>query len=85
VLNTSQDEATPLKIVDIPFFDPVSSDSWMWVTTPSWSPDGEWLVYHRCKILRGCTWENSIIFKVSSNGGGEEIVISGGEFPNWKP
>jgi len=35
VLDISQVEAISRQIVDIPFFDPVSSDSWMWATTPS--------------------------------------------------
>lgn len=50
---------------------------------PRWSPDGKWLVFHRCPP--GCYGiENFKIVKVKVETGEEEIVIRGGAYPYWR-
>jgi len=74
------------RLVDQPFFDPWSSGSpWEDATVPSWSPDGAWLVYHRCNAVKSCTWEDATIYKIPSDGGQEETILQGGEYPSWRP
>jgi Tol biopolymer transport system component len=67
-------------------FDPsIIGSAWNSTPMPSWSPDGKWLVYHRCNINEVCTWEDTQIYKISSNGGDEIAIVQGGEFPSWRP
>jgi len=79
VLDMNDPGAQPKQLLDISFF-----KSWTdggsaagFVTTPSWSPDGEWLVYHRCEAARYCTWEDATIYKIPSSGGAEEAFLPG--------
>jgi len=86
VMDLNNAESTPRQVVDRPFFDPSEGGSpWSLVTTTSWSPDGKWLVYHRCNMAKVCTWEDSQIYKVPSNGGKEELILNRGEYPSWRP
>lgn len=86
VLDMSDPEAQPKQLLDIAFFDPWEGGSpWSLVTTPSWSPDGEWLVYHRCEVSKTCTWQDATIYKIASSGGAEEVILQGGEYPSWRP
>ena len=79
-------ESEPRQLIDRPFFDPWRGGSpWSYVSVPSWSPDGTWLVYHRCSTAKICTWEDAYIYKIRSDGGQEEIIIKGGEYPSWHP
>jgi hypothetical protein len=73
------------QIIDTPFFDPKGSGSpWGSITQIRWSPDGEWLVYHRCNKA-SCLAEDASIYKVRVADGEEEKIYSGGKFPSWKP
>jgi len=46
--------------------------------TPSWSPDGKWLVYHRL------TSTGPFIYKVSVESGIEIEIFEGGMYPDWR-
>lgn len=50
---------------------------------PFWSPDGKWLVYHKC-INNSCyRLEDFSIFKVNVDTGVETKIKDGGMFPIW--
>lgn len=50
---------------------------------PRWSPDGKWLIFHRCPP--GCHGINNFtIVKVEVETGKEEIVFHGGAYPFWR-
>jgi hypothetical protein len=86
IIDLISDKATSRKLVDQPFFDPWRAGSpYNFVTVPSWSPDGNWLVYHRCDTLELCTMEEAQIYKINTNGGDEIPLTKGGEYPSWKP
>ncbi len=52
---------------------------------PRWSPDGEWLVYHRCSNGKNvCSIAESSIYKVEVATGKEVKIVDGGIFPDWK-
>jgi hypothetical protein len=75
--------ARPRKIVDISY----SASSYKWGSVPAWSPDGQWLVYHRC--MKDCTSgseriENFSIFRVRVDTGEEILLIEGGVNPYWR-
>lgn len=55
-----------------------------WAPIPSWSPDGEWLVYHRCNEGYSCLIAESSIYKVEVATGKEIKIVDGGIFPDWK-
>ncbi len=60
-----------------------------WPPIPSWSPDGEWLVYHKCtvpvEIGASCTYaEDYAIFIVNVATGEETLLIEGGLNPYWR-
>jgi hypothetical protein len=50
---------------------------------PKWSPDGKSLVYHYCSKPFPCKTEDTQIFTISSVGGKEVLIHSGGEYPSW--
>ena len=50
---------------------------------PRWSPDGKWLIYHRCDGY-SCVVDENAIYKVEISTGKEEKVIDGGAFPDWR-
>ncbi len=51
---------------------------------PRWSPDGAWLIYHKCKLRSYCQGvEDYSIFKVNVETGVESKVVDGGLFPDW--
>lgn len=73
-------------LVDQPFFNPwVGPSPWTDISIPYWSPDGNWIIYHRCDTTRICHWEDARIYKISTYSGEEETILVGGEFPNWRP
>ncbi len=51
---------------------------------PQWSPDGKWIVYHRCDTYSCIVYENTI-YKVEVSSGSEVKLIYGGGYPDWKP
>jgi len=51
---------------------------------PRWSPDGRWIIYHRCEDEL-CIIPHGSIYKVSADGGPEEIIIQKGVYPSWRP
>jgi tricorn protease-like protein len=80
----SLDKQEGIRLVNQPFFSPWSGGSaWDLVTTPRWSPDGEWLIYHRCDSDKLCMTADAHIYKIPSTGGEEVLVHSGGEYPSW--
>jgi Tol biopolymer transport system component len=51
---------------------------------PIWSPDGKWLVYHKC-IREECEKRSDFnIYKVNVDTGVESLVITGGLYPIWR-
>lgn len=50
---------------------------------PRWSPDGKWLVYHRCE-QDSCFIDDNTIYKVDVKTGTEVKIIDGGAFPDWR-
>jgi hypothetical protein len=57
------------------------------VPAASWSPDGEWLVYHRC-TLPGQQYCGGLadysIFKVNVETGEEILLVEQGLYPYWR-
>jgi Tol biopolymer transport system component len=53
------------------------------VTIPRWSPDGKWLIYHRCEKF-GCVVSDNTIYKLNLSSGKEEKIIDGGVYPDWR-
>jgi hypothetical protein len=47
--------------------------------TPSWSPDGEWLVYHRMTSSG-----RPVIYKANVASGIEVEIFQGGTYPDWR-
>ena len=62
-------------------------NSYFWFSAmspaPRWSPDGKWVVYHRCEQDSCFVTENSI-YKVDVATGIEQRIIDGGAFPDWR-
>jgi len=53
---------------------------------PRWSPDGEYLIYHRCP--RGgtvCDIQEETIYKINIDTGEETKILEGGKYPYWCP
>ena len=51
--------------------------------SPRWSPDGKWLIYHRCASI--CQYlTDSSIFKVEIATGTEAKIVDGGAYPFWR-
>jgi hypothetical protein len=84
VLNVDLVGAEPRQLIAQFFYNPIDT-SQRYLSSPAWSPDGQWLVYHRCEKVEICNWEDAIIFKVPSDGGQEEIIVAEGENPSWRP
>ncbi|MGC8960793.1 MAG: TolB family protein [Chloroflexia bacterium] len=63
-------------------------DDWIaWPPAPSWSPDGQWLVYHRCMVspcTDGTEAVHYSIFKVNVETGEEVKIVDGGLNPYWR-
>ena len=76
------DGSEPQKKVDKKFFD-------AWGTLPprltpiiQWSPDGKWLVYHRCED--GFS-ENCNVYKFNIQENTEDLLIIDAMYPDWNP
>lgn len=51
--------------------------------SPRWSPDGKWVIYHRCAGV--CKYlTDSSIFKVEVATGKETKIVEGGAYPFWR-
>lgn len=51
---------------------------------PKWSPDGKWLVYHRCSGSK-CDWDSFYsIYKLEISSGKEQQIVQAGIYPDWK-
>ncbi len=84
VMNKDGTQGRKVLTPNIPFI-----DEKLWDTSsapiPSWSPDGEWLVYHRCSNREYvCSIDESAIYKVEVASGKEVKIVDGGIFPDWK-
>jgi hypothetical protein len=61
-----------------------------WPPLPSWSPDGRWLVYHKCILPAapatdcGSSIDDYAIFKVNVETGEEIKILDGGLNPYWR-
>lgn len=82
IIRTIKD-AKPQKVTELSN----STASAKWPTAPSWSPDGQWLIYHRC--MKDCASgkeriENFNIFKVNIVTGEEILLVEGGLNPHWR-
>ncbi len=53
---------------------------------PQWSPDGQWLVYHKCIASPGaCSYASDYsVFKVNISTGEEVKIVDGGAYPYWR-
>jgi hypothetical protein len=68
------------RVVDL-HVPPEEQDRYVWkseMTAAAWSPDGEWLIYHRI------TPNGPTIFKTRVETGEEIEVFQGGMFPHWR-
>lgn len=76
-----------LQLVKRFFFDTKTKAGSPWSPTPipRWSPDGEWVIYHRCSTEKLCSSEDAGIYKIRSRGGTEELLLVGGKYPSWRP
>jgi len=53
----------------------------------SWSPDGEWIVYHHCKSEASCNMEDEsdvAVYKMNIETGQKIKLVDGGLFPYWR-
>lgn len=79
-----QDGSQKRKLVDIDSRskrDPSIYGGLGWIDSPaapSWSPDGEWIVYHRI------TSTGPAIYKIEVQSGTEVKIYEGGIYPNWR-
>ncbi|MFH2103009.1 MAG: hypothetical protein ABIJ39_06590 [Chloroflexota bacterium] len=69
--------------------DPTYAGRDYWEIPPevSWSPDGQWLVYHRwhgTDYFTGVYPEYSSIYKLNVETGEEIKIIDGGMYPSWR-
>ena len=59
-----------------------------WKPMVSWSPDGKWLVYHRCTASTDddCYYhyENNAVFKYNIETGEEVMLAPSGIYPYWR-
>jgi hypothetical protein len=61
-----------------------------WPALASWSPDSEWLTYHKCilaagpKVHCGSSIDDYAIFKVNVETGEEIKILDGGLNPYWR-
>jgi len=51
---------------------------------PNWSPDGKWLVYHRCSKVNCRGVDEFDIYKFEVATGREQKIIEHGVFPDWR-
>lgn len=65
------------------FFDPTEPTDIIDAPLPRWSPDGKWLVYHRCNKAECGLFDNTI-FKLELSTGLETELAPAGLFPDWK-
>lgn len=84
VLSVPAEDAQPQRIIELPNS---TARSQRWPAAPSWSPDGQWLVYHRCS--EDCSYrftgvESFDIFKVNVETGEEVLLVEGGLNPYWR-
>lgn len=56
---------------------------WMIAPQPRWSPDGKWLVLHKCMSER-CVVSETQILKIRVADGLLETIHVGGKFPSWR-
>lgn len=83
VITMAEIESPPQRIVELRD----SEVSIMWPTAPSWSPDGQFLIYHRCLQHCGNKYgdiEDFNIFKVDVRTGKEVLLVEGGLNPYWR-
>lgn len=77
---------SPLRTV-VPGESPTRYSWEKWPPTPSWSPDGKWLVYHKCMLPLGEECREGpdfSIFKVNVETGEEVKIVDGGLNPYWR-
>jgi len=73
------------KWIDQPFYDAWASGSpWYFAPFLHWSPDGEWLIYHRCDTDKICITKDVQIYKFRLSDGLEAIIVQGGAYPSWR-
>ena len=71
------------QLVNQPFFTPWRAGSpWDPTPQPRWSPDGKFLIYHRCDNDEICMTKDAKIYKIPSEGGVEELIVSG-KYSSW--
>jgi Tol biopolymer transport system component len=69
------------RLVDQALYDPLFTFP---TPIPNWSPDGEWLVYHKCMHGIDCsTGDHFSIFKLNVSTGQEIKLYDGGMYPYW--
>ena len=84
VLSAMAEDTQPRRIIALPNS---TARNHRWPPAPSWSPDGQWLVYHRCS--EDCSYrftkiESFSIFKVNVETGEELLLVEGGLNPYWR-
>lgn len=72
------------KFAEYHFFDPTILNSWSFYPIPHWSPDNNWIVYHRCNEQKDNFCETSI-YRINLQKRSDEKLYSFGEYPSWRP
>lgn len=80
------DMAMEIRLI-VPYEYPSSPRTWLLL--PSWSPDSQWLVYHKCTAQSDSnsycgSIDDYSIFKVNVETGEEIKIIDGGLNPYWR-
>ena len=76
------DGAKPRRIVSFHVPNPLIESGHGWSAYPFWSPDGKWLVYHKCSD--NCkTSLDFAIYKVNIDSGVEQKITDMGLYPVW--
>lgn len=75
------------RLVEYNFEDSLLSHFAVAPPAPRWSPDGQWLIYHKCvkQYPHNCYHADEFsIFKVEVATGQEIKIIDGGVYPYWR-
>lgn len=74
------------QVVKYPIFNAWGSgSSWSMTPKPQWSPDNQWIIYHRCNKTSICMMGEAQMYKIHLSDGIEEELINSGEYPSWRP
>lgn len=86
LISITDKDAVTTRLSDEPLFDPWESGSPdLFASRLSWSPDGEWIVYHHCRKENSCRWNDNDIYKINIHRKVPVLVLEDGYYPSWHP